>query len=62
MVSNSTIYNLSKFYLGIVRPEIAVDFLYSFSSLETGISTSWNSTISDNEPIIRFSVVLNIYL
>jgi hypothetical protein len=62
LVSSSTSYNLSKFYLGIVRPEIAIDFLYNFSSLETGISTSWNSTISDNEPIIRFSAVLNIYL
>lgn len=50
----------SGFFLGIVQPEIAVDFLYSFNNIETGVATSWNSTISTNEPIIRFSAILNI--
>jgi hypothetical protein len=52
----------NKFYLGITNPEVAIDFLYDFNYLEAGISTSWNSTVSENEPIIRFSAVLNIYL
>ncbi|MFK8284509.1 hypothetical protein [Capnocytophaga canis] len=50
----------SGIFLGIVQPEIAVDFLYCFNNIETGIATSWNSNISSNEPIIRFSVVLNV--
>ena len=52
----------NKFYLGITNSEVAIDFLYDFNYLEAGISTSWNSTVSENEPIIRFSAVLNIYL
>lgn len=62
LVYNSTSDKDSKLYLGIVTPEIAVDFLYNFNFLEAGISTSWNSTTSENEPIIRFSAVLNINL
>ncbi|WP_172914832.1 hypothetical protein [Capnocytophaga canis] len=50
----------SGIFLGIVQPEIAVDFLYCFNNIETGIATSWNSNISSNEPIIRFSAVLNV--
>lgn len=48
------------FFLGIVQPEVAVDFLYCFNYIEAGIATSWNSNISPNEPIIRFSAVLNV--
>jgi hypothetical protein len=67
MNENNLIYNSasdkdSKLYLGIVTPEVAIDFLYNFSFLEAGISTSWNSTTSENEPMIRFSAVLNINL
>lgn len=56
----STDVNTSRFFLGIVQPEVAVDFLYSFNHIETGIATSWNSNISPNEPIIRFSAILNV--
>ncbi len=49
-----------KFYIGIVRPEISVDFLYKLPHIEAGISTSWNSMLTPNEPVIRCSAVLNI--
>ncbi|QTE24201.1 hypothetical protein [Polaribacter cellanae] len=60
LVSVST--NENKFYLGIVDSEISIDFLYDLNFLEAGISTSWHSSISRNDPIMRFSAVLNIYL
>ena len=62
LFSQSVSGDENKFYLGITNSEVAIDFLYDFNFLEAGISTSWNSTVSENEPIIRFSAVLNIYL
>ncbi len=59
----STVYTSAtnnKFYLGIVRPEVSVDFLYKLPHIEAGISASWNSMLTPNEPVIRCSAVLNI--
>ncbi|MFQ3182083.1 MAG: hypothetical protein ACI9Z4_001684 [Polaribacter sp.] len=62
LFSQSVSGDENKVYLGITNSEVAIDFLYDFNFLEAGISTSWNSTVNKNEPIIRFSAVLNIYL
>jgi hypothetical protein len=61
LFTESVSTNENKFYLGIVDPEVSIDFLYDFNFLEAGISTSWNSSVSRNDPIMRFSAVLNIY-